>query len=182
LFPGIAIAQSDSIQKKVKYYNSFVSGVMMGSSEDTDEKDFSVSFTTIHGIKFHSGLKVGIGVGLDTYYDLKVVPIIASITLDPELKKHGLFFQLNSGYSFVRYTKDHQFIEEVEISESGGFTINPMMGYRIIVENMRIYLQAGYKYQVAELHYDYPDWWGSSQSSKHYELNRFVIQLGFGLE
>lgn len=182
LFPGIAIAQSDSIQRKVKYYNSFVSGVMIGSSEDADEKEFSVSFITIHGIKFNSGLKVGIGVGLDTYYDLKVFPIIASITLDQGLKKHGLFIQFNGGYSFVRYTKDHLLIEEIEINERGGFTINPMVGYRISVENMRICLQAGYKYQVAELHYDYPDWWGSYQSSKHYELNRFVIQLGFGLE
>jgi opacity protein-like surface antigen len=182
LIPGIAIAQNDSIQGKVKYYNSFVSGVMIGSSEDADEKEFSVSFLTIHGIKFNSGIKVGVGVGLDTYYDLKVFPIIASITFDQELKKHGLFVQLNGGYSFVRYTKDHQSIEETEINERGGFTINPMVGYRISAENMRIYLLAGYKYQVAELHYKYPDWWGSSQSSKQYEFNRFVIQLGFGLE
>jgi len=180
--PGIAIAQVDSLQKKVKYYNSFVSGVMIGSIEDADEKEFTISFTTIHGIKFNSGIKVGIGVGLDTYYGLKVFPIMASITLDQERKQHGLFVQLNGGYSFVRYTKDPQFYEEIDINEKGGIMINPMIGYRIKVENIRIYVQGGYKYQVAELHYEYPDWWGYSQSSKHYELNRFVIQLGFGLE
>lgn len=154
---------------------------MIGSSEDADEKDFTLSVTTIHGIKFNSGMKVGIGVGLDTYYDLKVFPIIASITLDQELKKHGIFVQLNGGYSFARYI-DRQEIEEIDTDAKGGFTINPMIGYRIIVEKTRIYLQGGYKYQVAEINYDYPDWWGFSQTSKHYELNRFVIQLGFGLE
>jgi hypothetical protein len=83
----------------MKYYNSFVSGLMIGSSEDADEKEFSVSFVTIHGIKFNSGVKVGIGVGIDTYYDLKVFPIVASITFDPEFRQQGFFVQLNSGYS-----------------------------------------------------------------------------------
>src|SRR5688572_3967902 len=154
---------------------------MIGSSEDDEGKDFSVSFITIHGIKFNSGLKIGVGVGLDTYYDLKAYPILASITLDQVLEKHGFILQLNGGYSFVRYTRDPQF-EEIDIDEEGGLMINPMFGYRLKVENMRIYVLAGYKYQVAELYYKYPDWWGSSESSKHYELNRFVIQLGFGLE
>jgi hypothetical protein len=73
-------------------------------------------------------------------------------------------------------------LEEADIRETGGFTVNPMIGYRIGVDRIRIYIQAGYKYQVADLDYEYPDWWGYSQSSKHYEFNRFVIQLGFGLE
>src|SRR5688572_4233405 len=93
LFPGIAMAQVDSLQKKIKYYNSFVSGVMIGASEDEDEKEFSVSFATIHGIKFINGIKIGIGAGVDTYYGLKVFPLLASLTIDPEHKKHGLFFQ-----------------------------------------------------------------------------------------
>ena len=181
LFPGIAIAQVDSVQKKIKYFNSFVSGVMIGSSEDEDEKEFSVSFATIHGIKFKNGVKVGIGAGMDTYYGLKVFPLLASVAVDLETKKHGLFLQFNSGYSFVRYTREPE-IEEIQIDETGGLMINPMIGYRMVVENMRIYVLAGYKYQKAELQYNYPEWWGVSQSSKQYELNRFVIQLGFGLE
>lgn len=180
LVPGIAMAQVDSIQKKISYYNSFVSGVMIGSSEDADEKEISLSFTTTHGIKFNSGVKVGVGVGLDTYYNLKVFPLLLSLTFEGH-KKHGFFVQLNGGYSFVRYNDDQVF-EEIDVVEQGGLIMNPMVGYQMKVENMRIYVQAGYKYQVAELHYKYPDWWGYSQSLKEYELNRFVIQLGFGLE
>ncbi len=153
---------------------------MIGSSESADEKEFTVSVTTIHGIKFKSGIKLGLGVGLDTYYDLKVFPLIVSVTFDQERKQHGLFVQLNSGYSIVRYTES---IDEYgNLYEKGGFTINPIIGYRITVENFRIYWQGGYKYQVAEAGYEYYlDWGGMPQlSSRHYELNRFVIQLGFG--
>lgn len=181
LFPGIAMAQADSVNTKIKYCYSIVSGVMIGSNEDEEEKEFSVSFTTIHGIKFKNGVKVGIGAGMDTYYGLKAFPLLGSVAVDLETKKHGLFLQLNSGYSFVRYTREPE-IEQIQIGETGGLMINPMIGYRMVVENMRIYLLAGYKYQEAELQYKYPDWWGVSQSSKQYELNRFVIQLGFGLE
>lgn len=154
---------------------------MVGSSEDADEKDFSVSFMTIHGVKFNSGIKVGVGVGLDTYYQLKVFPVLFSLTFDQERNRHGLFVQLNGGYSFVRYTGDAIF-GEIDVDETGGFVINPMLGYRMKIENMRIYLQAGYKYQTVELAYNYPSWWGPAESSREYELNRFVVQLGFGLE
>jgi hypothetical protein len=176
---GITLAQSDSLQSKIKYYNSFVSGVLIGSAEDADEKEFSLSFTSIHGIKFKSGLKLGLGVGLDTYYDLKVVPFITSVSFDQERKRNGLFIQLNSGYSIVRYTKNNE--EFGDLYEKGGFTMNPMIGYRIKVEDFRIYWQAGYKYQVAEVGYEYLDWGGNTQrDSRNYEFNRFVIQLGFG--
>ena len=155
---------------------------MIGSSEDADENEFSLSLSTVHGVKFNSTVMTGIGVGIDTYYHLKAFPVFLSLMLDPERKKQGMFFQLNGGYSFVRYISKDEDFEEIEVDEKGGLMLNPMVGFRMEVENMRIYVQAGYKYQAAELHYDYPDWWGSSQSSRHYELNRFVIQLGFGLQ
>src|SRR5690348_11236420 len=121
------MAQADSLQKKVQYYNSFVSGVMIGSVEDADEKEYTVSFTTIHGIKFNAGVKVGVGLGLETYYGLKVFPMIVSVTFDQERRKHGLFAQLNGGYSFVRYIRDLDYdIEGMHIEENGGFVINPM--------------------------------------------------------
>lgn len=152
---------------------------MVGSSESADEKEFTLSVTTIHGVKFSSGVKLGLGVGLDTYYDLKVFPLIASVSFDQERKRQGLFAQLNSGYSWVEYTKENE--EFGEFYETGGFTINPMIGYRITVEDFRIYWQAGYKYQVAEVGYEYMDWGGNMQrNSRNYEFNRFVIQLGFG--
>lgn len=179
ILPGLVFGQIDSLKAKVKYYNSLVSGIMVGSSESADQKEFTLSVTTIHGIKFSSGVKIGLGVGLDTYYDLKVFPLIASVSIDQERKRYGFFAQLNSGYSWVRYTKDND--EFGELYEEGGFTVNPMIGYRIIVEDFRIYWQAGYKYQVAEVGYEYMDWGGNMQrNSRNYEFNRFVIQLGFG--
>ncbi len=152
---------------------------MIGSQEDVDEKEFTVSVSTVHGIKFKSGLKLGLGVGLDTYYDLKVLPLMASMSVDQERKRLGLFAQLNCGYSFVRYTKPNE--ELGDLFEKGGFTFNPMIGYRLKVEDFKIYWQVGYKYQVAEVGYDYTDWGGNPQrTSRNYEFNRFVIQLGFG--
>lgn len=179
LLPCLAVAQGDSLVSRVKYFNTFVSGILIGSEADA-EREITASFNTVHGVKFKTGVKAGIGVGLDTYYNLKVFPFTLSFTIDQERKKEALFVQLNSGYSLVRSANE---LESATPYEKGGFTVNPMIGYRIMIENYRIYWQVGYKFQKAEVGYRYDDWAGNSQVfSRHYELNRFVLQLGFGFQ
>ena len=69
-FWGSVAAQSDSLQKvKPLYFNSFVTGALIGCGNCTSGKDFTLNFTTIHGMRVSPGIKVGIGLGMDVYSD-----------------------------------------------------------------------------------------------------------------
>lgn len=179
-FIPAALAQNDSLKIKPVYYASFVNGVMIGCGTCNNGKDFTYSVLTLHGIKFPSGIKIGIGVGMDVYSDWRLFPLVAGITFDQEHKKNALYFHVNTGHSWGRYLPENYGWWGSELAAQGGFTCNPMLGYRIGKDNMRIYIQAGYKLQLAYTTNRYAGGWGGNEMKRDYELNRFVVQFGFG--
>jgi hypothetical protein len=175
----IALAQTDSLRSRVNYFNMFASGALMGCGQCNNGKDFTLSITTVHGIGFKSGIKVSLGTGLDTYYNWRMIPLLAGFTLDKGVRQNSFFLQLNSGYSFGRFLEIESF-DGVTLDQRGGFIFNPMVGYRIGNEKVRLYVLTGYKYQNARI--DFSSMWGWPHSySREYDLSRVVIQLGFGI-
>lgn len=174
-----ASGQADSVGQKASYYNSFVAGTLIGCGECANGKDFTFSFLTLHGIKFPAGVNVALGVGMDAYSDWRLFPVVGSITIDRELRENAVFVQLNSGYSWGRYT--FPLTNENITHQSGGFVVNPVMGYRLGRGKSRIYLQAGYKFQFAKVSYSPAWWWGPAPNfTREYDLSRVVVQMGFG--
>jgi hypothetical protein len=179
-FVQSGFAQSDSVQRKAHYFNRFLSGTLIGCGLCNDGKDFTLSFTTLQGIAFPSGLKLSVGTGIQTYYDWRMIPVTGGVTIDKEQRPNSLFFQVHAGHSFGRYLL-FEANDFVKTSSRGGFTINPMVGYRIGNEKVRLYMQAGYQFQRASTYIDYRGgWWGPSSSSRSVELSRVVVQVGFG--
>jgi hypothetical protein len=176
-----AAAQTDSLAQKVRYYNSFMSGALIGCGPCINGKDFAFSFTTFHGLAWKSGIKLGAGAGLDMYADWRMVPVMVGFTFDEGRRKNAVYLQINTGYSFGKFLP----VEEGSaplLNDKGGFTVNPMVGFRMGNDVLRVYIQAGYKYQHALVNADYQQWWGWLYSySREYDFNRFVVQLGFGL-
>ncbi len=178
-----SLAQEDSVAvKKITYYNSFVNGVLIGCGTCNAGKDFTYSALTLHGIKLASGVKFSAGVGMDVYSNWRLFPVVAGITLDAERKRNSLYFHVNAGHAWGRYLLRRNDWWSPSIVEKGGFTINPMLGYRIGNERMRLYMQAGYKLQLAYVWETYQQGWGGGYTSfREYELNRVVVQIGFGM-
>ncbi|MCU0359008.1 MAG: hypothetical protein MUE95_15710 [Cyclobacteriaceae bacterium] len=181
-FSSTGYAVPDSLKRSVAYYNTFTSGMMIGCGDCLRGKDLTATFSMSHGIVFPSGIRLAAGTGLDVYSEWRMIPLVAGFTWDKQKRSNGLYFHLNSGYAFGQYLRPDQgsfFREE----ERGGFTVNPMIGYRIGREKLRVYLQAGYKYQQAyyALHYDGGRPGIPSYSiERDYQLQRLVVQLGFG--
>ncbi len=179
LIVNSASGHADSIKRNVSYYNAFVTGTLIGCGECANGKDFTFSFLTLHGIKLHSGLKFAVGTGMDVYDDWRLFPLVGSITIDRELRNNAVYVQLNSGYSWGRYT--HPLENEINLRQTGGFVVNPMIGYRVGKGKSRIYLQAGYKLQYAKVNYTPAWWWGPPPTvTREYDLSRVVVQMGFG--
>lgn len=175
-FVDRTVAQADSVNvKRFTYYNSFVSGVLIGCGSCNEGKDFTFSFLTQHGVKVTPWMKVSGGIGMDVYSNWRLFPLVFGVTLDPSDLKNAPYFQVTAGHAWGRYLlKEYYWSDRTQ--EDGGFNASLMAGYRMNVENISLYIQAGYKHQFAYLK-DSNDF---SSASREYELNRFVIQFGFG--
>lgn len=169
-------AQTDSVKTKPQYFNMFTSGMLIGCGLCNNGKDFTLSFSTHHGLAFNSGVRLSIGTGIDTYHEWRMIPLVLGITLDKGEKPQGVYFHVNAGHAFGRFTSPNMYDRQF-LHEQGGFTISPMFGYRIGNERIRLYVQAGYKFQRTGYQLKYADTYMYSRS---FEMDRVVMQMGFG--
>jgi hypothetical protein len=179
-----AVAQStDSVAhagKKIRYWNNFLMAGLQG-----DHKQTSFSFATTHGIRL-GRLAAGLGTGLDAYGDWKIIPMFASASFDfARIKNDALFIQMNGGYGRALYSGGDK-LGVPSIDNGGGKMLNPMVGYRIRADRLRIYIAMGYKFQRNTYSYSYinPVYSFAPTDFPKYtvreDMQRFVVQLGFG--
>lgn len=166
---------TSSVNTKILYTNSFSSGAMFN-----DEGNISGSLSVVNGIKWKQ-LRAGIGIGLDGYEDWRIIPVYASFTLDLTKKNtSAVFLQFNCGHSFGQYVPiNNQGFDGYE--DYGGLVINPMIGYRIVVGKNSFFVSAGHKFQKAGYEYKSDNARYPYEFETKTKLNRFFIQLGFGL-
>jgi len=179
------IAKADSAgiaTKKRAYFFLIQSGALFG-----DQVTFSAS--TIHGVKLGNRLRVGAGIGFDSFEDAQTLPVFGSASWDLFGKKKVVFVQLNYGWAPYAWTpslKDTYGFKEI----NGGEVFSAMMGYRIAYGDIRLAVVAGFKHQNVEMYHEniyYP--WSSfaptggypSNSQKLSEsMNRFAVSLSVG--
>ncbi len=192
LIAGSAQAQrKDSISKlqKPHYFFSFSNGMLIGK----DARSITYTLNTVHGISFRR-LKIGVGIGLDTYTSLQTLPLFGQVTydiLDFKGSKNSIYVQGSYGWSHAWRTGQESGF--YSLSDSGGKMITAMLGYRLDAGKVNLYFGAGYKFQSTASRYDYfpvysqPDdlrfapSGGYSQKTVG-EFERLVITLGVGLK
>jgi hypothetical protein len=173
-------AQSDSSsisKNKVVYFNNFLAGGIFGKTENGS----GPSFLMTHGVRMNR-LALGAGVGFDSYLDWKTMPIIGSVYFDfAKIKRNAFFILFNAGYSNAWRIKEEDPIFDERVR--GGEVINSMVGYRIKTNQFSLYISAGHKVQKVQRSYN-PTPWSSIPRSKisiEENMNRMVVQIGFGL-
>ncbi len=175
-------AQTEAIEKpknKLRYFNNFLAGALLSE----EGKGTGVTLSTTHGIRLNRWA-LGAGVGFDSYFSWKAVPVFGSIMFDcGNIKRNFVFLQLNAGYSNARSINrgDQQWLTDYR--DYGSEMISSLIGYRIAAEKFSLYIMAGHKFQ--RVHYSYnPEPWRSSYPAKlsiEENMNRLVVQIGFGL-
>jgi hypothetical protein len=175
-------AQVDSgvpAKRKVIYYNNFLAGGLLGDSGYGS----GLTLSTTHGIRINR-FSVGGGFGFDSYFDWKTVPVFGAVEFDfAKIKRNAFFLQFNAGYADARRINGEEWTN-VEYREYGGVMTSFMLGYKIRAEKFSLYVLAGHKSQEANYSYN-PQPWSSFSSPPNYSveenMNRLVVQLGFGL-
>lgn len=160
--------------KPHRYFNSFQSGALLGEKD----KGTSFTFSMVHGVRLNT-IGIGVGVGFDSYPRWKTVPLSFVFSLDLFKVKE------NSGYLMVavghaRAWHRQQFVYEPTYNADGGFSFGPTAGYRIKADRYNLYLSAGYRFQ--RINYTYSGfYYGPSEYRVEEDVQRAVIQIGFGL-
>jgi hypothetical protein len=193
LIAGVAtqaqtLSQDSLRKKKTEYYFQFQSGALIGCSSCSDGKQISFSGSTTHGIKIGRRLRVGAGVGLDSYFDWNILPVFGSVSWDVLGKKNALYLELNYGGALASW-RPLEYQEYGYQDSDAGKVYSYGLGYRIKYEKMRISLGIGRKTQVITSYYEYPTYYwnnndyvlgDSSRKTLKNEMNRLMISLAVG--
>lgn len=176
-----AAAQSDSSvvsKNKVVYYNNILAGGLLGESG----KGSGFTVSTTHGIRINR-FSIGAGVGFDSYFDWKTVPVFGTIEVDfARLRKNAFFVQINGGYAEAARVRREEWITDYR--EYGGPMMSYMLGYKMKAEKFSLYILAGQKFQEAHFSYGIPLWSSfapAPSTTIEESMNRLVVQLGFGI-
>jgi hypothetical protein len=166
-------------KKKLIYYNNFLAGGLLGEPG----KGSGLTLSTTHGIRIKR-LSLGAGVGVDSYFDWKTLPIFGSVSFDfGKIKSNALFLQFNAGYAEAWLIEnDDPWMPEYR--DYGGTMVSSMIGYRITKERFSLYMLAGHKFQRAHSSYETEPWSSFAPQFNTFveeEMNRLVVQIGFGL-
>jgi len=183
--------ESDTLKhkKKIEYFFYLQSGTLIGCNECSLGKELTYSGATVHGVKIGNRLRVGAGIGYDSYYVGNSLPVFGSASWDLFSNKNAFFIQFNYGGA-LKFWK-HSLYEEYGYQNSeGGRMVNPMVGYRIRYHDMSVSLMVGYKYQSTSFFYEYPTYYwdpargqlmGDPMSTEiNQQLNRLMISLAIG--
>lgn len=179
-----SFAQTDTVKpeatKAVTYANNFLVAGLMGKHEEGN----TFSFTTNHGVRY-GRLFSGLGVGYDSYRDWNVLQAYAFGSIDvARIRTNAIYLFMSGGYSTAMYTPELIGTPSFEIKGGGNF--NTMLGYRIKANQYSIYFATGYKFQRINYQYDNYYYWfrggdmRTGNTEVQMDMNRFVIQIGFG--
>lgn len=198
LIQAVGLAQGsfekpDSIvsTKKFEYFFYLQSGTLIGCNECSRGKELTFTGATVHGVKIGNRLRLGGGIGYDSYYGWNIMPVFGSASWDLFAKKNAFFVQFNYGGSLKSWKYSQYNYEEYGFQGSeGGRMINPMVGYRVHYHDVSLALMAGYKYQRVSSYYEYPSYYWDplqgqiigepNKTTLVQEMNRFMLSMYIG--
>lgn len=180
----------DSLRKrKIEYYFQIQSGSLIGCNSCSNGKQISFSGSTTHGIKIGRKLRVGTGVGLDSYFDWNTIPVFGSVSWDLFGKKNALYIETTYGGALVAW-KPMNYGEYGYQKTDAGKGYSYGIGYRIKYEEMSISLGIGHKTQRVTSYYEYPTsyWYNNnkyvqgdpSRKTVKNEMNRLMVWISIG--
>ncbi len=148
----------DSVKndQRFSYFFNLQVGTLIGCNDCSNGKETTFTSSTTHGAIIGKKLRVGAGIGFDSYYNWHTMPIFGSISWDLVGTKNtnALFVQFNYGGAEAWRNKSEQ--DYGLANTSGGRVSSILVGYRVKYHDVRISLSAGAKFQRVKSYYEYP--------------------------
>jgi hypothetical protein len=187
------VTNPDSVKRKsIEYFYQIKMGSLIGCTTCSEGKQISFSGSTTHGIKIGPRLRVGAGLGLDSYFTWNIVPIFGSMSWDMPLKKNRLNalvvnFDYGGSLAAWRPMLYNQY-QSQDIHVQRNYTYG--VGYRIGYNNIQISAGIGRKSQRITTFNSYPTYYinangdyvmgePSTETIKN-TFNRLMIWMAIG--
>jgi hypothetical protein len=150
-------------------------GLIAGNNDNGEGTAYSIS--TVNGYRFNPYFGVGLGIGIDGYNRITMMPIFLSFR--GNLKKSNVtpFYFLNAGYSAAWENDNLEWIEYDYVR--GGFMLQPGLGYMFAFKNMAMYFNLGYKIQQSEIAYNFQNGWATpTEIQEERTRKRLTMSIG----
>ncbi len=174
----------------ISYFFNIQSGVLIGCKNCNFKNEVTSTVATTHGITIGNKLRVGAGIGFDTYANWQTRPVFGSVSWDlfGSRNKNAFFLQFNYGWSNPTANRStfngYQKID-------GGRMVSTLAGFRIRYHDLKIAIGIGSKYQLIKASYQYPSYYydfrgmpiigGTPNSTTLRQgLNRVAITMSVG--
>ena len=136
------------------------------------------SVTMVNGYAFNPYLRVGLGVGLESYgyANVTTVPLFLSLSGLMNQRRWSPFYFLNAGGS-TAWLNEGGWGTNYDVK--GGPMVHPGLGYRCNLGKMGISFALGYKIQKAHVRYGWEDWNGDRvEVDERRTLRRLTMTMG----
>jgi len=176
------------LDRTLAYFFTIQSGALIGCKDCSFKREVSLSASTIHGVTIGKKLRIGAGIGFDTYQNWQTMPLFGSVSWDlfGHRNKNAVFVQFNYGWAKAWASGlAYNYFQNIE----GGRIVSTLAGYRIKYHDLRLSFGIGYKYQSVAASYQYPRYYydyigrfaGDANSYRLQEsMNRLSLTMIFG--
>lgn len=152
-------------------------GLIAGNNENVESNAFSIS--TVNGYRFNKFYGVGVGLGIDSYERITMMPVFLSLRGNLKKTKVTPIYYLNVGYSAAWEHDDATGVNYEYVR--GGWMVQPGLGYMFAFRAMALYFNVGYKIQQSSLSYAYEGGWTITPIEIQEERTMKRITLGLGI-
>jgi len=152
--------------------------VLAGRNKEGNTR--SMSFQLSNGYRFHNGMSVGFGTGLEKL-DISLLPAYLDLRYDPFRSRLSPFVWIKSGWSFTFGDQnDGQYYYYSNYPESrGGFMFNAGTGVELASwRRNAVSIGIGYRYQKITFK-RVNDWTEITRKELDTRFNRIELQFGF---
>jgi len=175
----------------VKYFLSLYSGPLISCKDCVGGRQVTSSTALVQGVTVGNRLRMGIGVGFDSYIGWQVMPVFVSGGFDVigNKDKNAVFVQFNYGWT-KPWLNDQLYYDYGNTKVTGGRMVHSQIGYRLKYGDIKISIAVGHKYQRLYSYYEYPsfiyDFNGRivagepSRRTVRESLSRLAVTVGIG--
>lgn len=146
-------------RRGIPYFVYFQSGALVGCNDCSEKKEVSFTASVVHGFSLSKKLRVGAGIGFDSYANWQTLPLFGSVSWDLLGNKNtnALFLQFNYGWAHPWLNKTARTYGYKEVN--GGKMYALSLGYRIRYHDLRLSFALGLKSQDVSSYYEYPTYY-----------------------
>ena len=171
----VSTAPKQFLRQNKQFFHLGEFNVMLNNRPYTSYTGVGVH--TVNGYHFSPHLGVGLGVGIDRYDPVFVLPVYVSVRGAMTKWKVSPYYFANAGRSRGWASDSDELF--TDLKARGGWMLHAGVGYQINLNRSALLIHVGLKSQQTEMSYQQP-WWGARSEVEEKRTYRRV-SLGIGL-